>query len=195
MKKIIAVLPGDGVGEEVMKQALRVLEVVSRTSDCKFETRHGLIGGAAYDETGEHFPESTRSLCEQSDAILFGSVGGPVSEMDQEKWMNCEANSLLGLRKTFGFNSNFRPVKVFPMLSKFCPLKQEIIENGVDILFVRELLGDIYFGEKRQFEEEGTRVATDVARYDEKQIESVAHQAFKAASLRSKKVRLGILQL
>jgi 3-isopropylmalate dehydrogenase len=188
MKKVIAVLPGDGVGEEVMAQALRVLEAISKFSDYEFETRHGLIGGAAFDVTGEHFPEATRSLCEQSDAILFGSVGGPVADLNLDKWKSCEANSLLGLRKTFGFNCNFRPVRVFPTLARFCPLKEEIIEKGVDILFIRELLGDIYFGEKKRYDENGVRAASDVASYNENQIASVAHQAFKAAAIRSKKV-------
>lgn len=188
MKKKIAVLAGDGVGEEVMNEALRVLDALKSHTSLEFETTRALIGGAAYDATQNHFPEETKEICAESDAILFGSVGGPVSEMHLEKWKNCEANALLGLRKTFGFNCNFRPVKVFETLAEFCPLKAKSIEQGIDILFIRELLGDIYFGEKKQFVENGIRVATDVARYDENQIASVAKQAFKAALLRNKKV-------
>src|ERR1700733_5310744 len=142
MQKKVAVLPGDGIGEEVMAQALRVLTAVSDMYSLKFNTRHALAGGAAYEKYGSHMPEETLAICEESDAILFGSVGGPVSEMHLDKWKNCEANSILSLRKIFKFNVNLRPVKVIPELSGLCPLREEIIARGVDILFVRELLGD-----------------------------------------------------
>lgn len=188
MKHIIAVLPGDGIGEEVVAQALRVLDVVAKKFQLQFETRHALIGGAAFEKHGKHFPEETMQVCTESDAILFGSVGGPVSQLNLDKWKNCETNSLLGLRRAFGFNCNYRPVKIFPALASFCPLKAEIVSSGVDILFIRELIGDIYFGEKKRFEENGLRVATDVSRYDEQQIASVAVKAFEAAQKRSKKV-------
>ena len=188
MKKSIAVLPGDGIGEEVVSQALRVLEVVSTKYKLEFQTTHALIGGAAFEKHGNHFPAETMEICRNSDAILFGSVGGPVSQLNLDKWKNCETNSLLGLRKAFGFNCNYRPVKIFPALINFCPLKPEIVGDGIDILFIRELIGDIYFGEKKRFEENGLRVATDIARYDEQQIASVAKLAFEAAGKRKKKV-------
>jgi 3-isopropylmalate dehydrogenase len=188
MKRIIAVLPGDGIGEEVVAQALRVLEVVAKKFQLEFETTKALIGGAAFEVYGNHFPTETMEVCKNSAAILFGSVGGPVSQMNLDKWKNCETNSLLGLRKAFGFNCNYRPVKIFPALASFCPLKPEIVGAGIDILFIRELIGDLYFGEKKRFEENGLRVATDVARYDEEQISSVAHLAFQAAQKRRKKV-------
>src|SRR5271166_4622943 len=108
----IAVLPGDGIGEEVMAQALRVLSSVSEMYSFKYETHHALAGGAAYDKHGSHMPEETLAICRDSDAILFGSVGGPVSDMHLDKWKNCEANSILSLRKTFNFNVNLRPVQV-----------------------------------------------------------------------------------
>ena len=188
MKYKIAVLAGDGIGEEVVAQALRVLDAVSSKFKVEFETVHALIGGAAFDKFGEHFPAETMEACKNSNAILFGSVGGPISQMHLAKWKNCETNSLLGLRKAFGFNCNYRPVKIFPSLANFCPLRAEIVAAGVDILFVRELLGGIYFGEKKRFEEGGLRVATDIARYDEQQIASVAKLAFQAAEKRRKKV-------
>lgn len=188
VKKKIAVLPGDGIGEEVMEQALRVLAAVADRFGHVFDVSKGLIGGAAYDEYRKHFPEETRKLCEQSDAILFGSVGGPVSQLHREKWNNCERNTILELRKTFAFNANFRAVKMFPELAGICPLKKEIVERGVDILFVRELVGDIYFGEHKTFVRDGMRVATDVAKYTEKQIASVAETAFVAAGKRRRKV-------
>ena len=188
MKKRIAVLPGDGIGEEVMEQALRVLEAVSKGFGHSFELEHGLVGGAAFEKYRSHFPDESREICKRSDAILFGSVGGPVKDMHLEKWKGCEANSILAIRKAFGFNANFRPVKVFKQLSEICPLKSEVIDRGVDILFIRELLGDCYFGEHKTTVENGKRVARDVSEYDEEQVASVAHVAFKAARKRGSKV-------
>ncbi len=189
MDKHIAVLAGDGIGPEVMEQALRVLQTVAEKFGHRFSTTHALAGGAAYEKYETHLPEETKSVCRSSDAILFGSVGGPVSEMNIPKWKNCEANSILSLRKTFEFNANYRPVKVIPELEYLCPLKKEVIERGVDILFLRELLGDCYFGEHRTFNgENGVRVATDLIIYDEEQIASIAERAFKAAQQRRKKV-------
>ncbi|MBU6454956.1 MAG: 3-isopropylmalate dehydrogenase [Cyanobacteria bacterium REEB67] len=189
MEKKIAVLPGDGIGEEVMAQALRVLTAVEKLFGHKFTTTHGLAGGAAFDKYGVHMPEETLKLCQASDAILFGSVGGPVADVLLPKWKNCEANSILNLRKTFKFNANFRPVKILPELQDISPLKAEVIERGVDMVFVRELLGDAYFGEKKTFiDENGRRKATDLSVYDEDQVASVAHVAFKTARLRRNKV-------
>jgi 3-isopropylmalate dehydrogenase len=188
MEKNIAVLAGDGIGPEVMRSALFVLNKISDLYQHKFSFQEGLVGGAAYDVYGQHFPEETRELCQGSDAILFGSVGGPVAEAHLPKWQNCEAKSLLSIRKSFKFNANFRPARVYPQLMDICPLKKELIENGVDLLVVRELIGDIYFGEHKTFERDGKRVATDVAEYDEDQIASVAHAGFQAAMKRRKKI-------
>ena len=188
MNKKIAALAGDGIGPEVMVQALRVLTRVGELYNHQFTIAEGLIGGAAYDEFQNHFPDETKSLCENSDAILFSSVGGPINEAHLEKWQNCEVNSVLGLRKSFAFNANFRPVKLFPQLSQLSPLKSEIIERGVDLLFVRELVGDIYFGEKRRFMRDGARVAHDIAEYTEEQIASVAHIAFQSAMKRNRQI-------
>ncbi len=188
MEKQIAILAGDGIGPEVMEQALRVLSAVSEKYGHTFSTVEALIGGAAYDAHGVHFPDETKALCEQSDAILFGSVGGPVSELHLDKWKGCEVNALLGIRKAFSFNANFRPVKVFPELIDICPLKKEVVERGIDILFIRELNGDIYFGEKKFFEKDGKRAAMDVAEYTEDQVASVANTAFQAAMKRGKRV-------
>jgi len=188
MQRHIAVLAGDGIGEEVVEQALRLLEIIGNLFDHTFSVTKGLVGGAAYDVYGKHFPGETRNLCRNCDAILFGSVGGPVHEMHLDKWRNCEANSILSIRKTFGFNANFRPVRVYADLSEICPLKSEVVDRGVDILFVRELLGDCYFGEHSTDLEEGVRVASDISRYSEDQISAVAHRAFKAAQKRRKKL-------
>ncbi len=183
MKKI-AVLAGDGIGPEVMTQTLRVLNALN----LEFDIQHGLIGGAAYDEYESHFPDTTRQLCLSSDAVLFGSVGGPIIDAHLPKWHRCEANSILALRKTLGLNVNLRPATLFKSLISISPLKPELIEQGVDIMIIRELLGDIYFGEHKQFIKNGLRVATDVARYDEEQIKIAIHQGFKTAMARNKKL-------
>lgn len=185
MKRQIAVLPGDGIGPEVVHEALRIISAVS--SD--FDFKHALIGGAAWDEYHCHFPNETADICKHSDAILFGSVGGSVSEAKLEKWRGCEANSVLGLRKLFKFFANYRPVKVLPELAHLSPLAERIIgDKGCDLLIIRELIGDIYFGEHKLYEKDGVRQALDVAEYSEDQIGNIARVAFKAALTRRKKV-------
>ncbi len=188
MKKHIAVLPGDGIGEEVMTQALRVLDAIAKHFGHEFVTNKGLVGGIAYDKTGYHLPEDTLSLCQSSDAILFGSVGGPVSEQNLDKWKNCEINSILALRKIFKFNANIRPVSILPELADISPLKTEIIQKGVDMVILRELLGDCYFGEHKSITTSDTRIASDLSTYSEDQISSIAHTAFKLAKARRRKV-------
>ncbi|MBL4774416.1 MAG: 3-isopropylmalate dehydrogenase [Alcanivoracaceae bacterium] len=182
--KTIAILSGDGIGPEVMTQSLRVLEALN----LPFKLQYGLIGGAAYDEYQSHFPEATKTLCQSADAVLFGSVGGPVKDASLPKWHRCEANSILALRKTLQLNVNLRPATLFKSLINISPLKPELIKQGVDIMIIRELLGDIYFGEHKQFKENTLRVATDVARYDENQIKIAMHQGFKTAMSRNKKL-------
>ncbi len=184
MKAKVAALPGDGIGEEVMTEALRVLGKVAELEGHVFEVHKTLVGGAAFEQSGNHFPDDTKKVCEESDAILFGSVGGPVAEQHLEKWRNCEARSLLAIRKHFGFQANFRPARVYPALSRLCPLKAELIGEGIDILIIRELLGDLYFGAHERMQKDGRRFARDIAEYDEAQIRAVALQAFKAATVR-----------
>jgi 3-isopropylmalate dehydrogenase len=187
-KKRIAILAGDGIGPEVMEAARTILIAVGDRFRHEFEFLPALAGGAAFDLHGEHLPEASIAICRQSDAILFGSVGGPVDQAHLPKWKNCEAASILKLRKTFGFYVNFRPVRVYPELIDLCPLKKEIVGDGCDILFVRELIGDIYFGEHRRGTEGGMRWASDVAEYDETKIRNVARAAFRAAQGRRRKV-------
>lgn len=178
----IAVLAGDGIGPEVMGETLRVLRAVQRKCDFNSEIVEAPVGGSAYDMCKEHLPQSTIDACRGADAILFGSVGGPVSDAHLPKWSNCEAGSILKLRKTFGFSANFRPATVYSSLRGLCPLKDEVLgPTGVDLLIVRELQGDSYFGEHKRWTEDGIRRAHDVAEYDEKQIASVTHAAFKVA--------------
>lgn len=189
MKKIIAVLPGDGIGPEVMKQALRVLDAIAKKYSHSFIYNEAKIGGAAFDSYQTHCPDETISICENADAILFGSVGGPVDQQHLSKWKNCEAQSILKLRKHFHFNINMRPVIVHPMLRSISPLKDEIIGKGIDILLLRELIGDIYFGKHyTTTNDSGKRVAYDEAVYNEDQIASIAHVAFQAARQRREHV-------
>ena len=185
MKKTILVLPGDGIGPEVIEQALRVLEALNNNH---FHITQGLIGGAAYDQHQQHFPKHTQQLCQQADAILFGSVGGPVEQNDQPKWKHCERNSILALRKTLNLAINMRPAKLYPALQDISPLKNQRLAGCEEILIVRELLGDIYFGEHRQFTHEQLRFATDEAIYNEQQIRTAAEYAFQTARLRRTKV-------
>ena len=143
MESRIVLLPGDGIGPEVMDQARKVLEVVAEQRDHNFSFEENLIGGCAIDETGDPLPPETLEACQKSDAVLLGSVGGP-------KWDDPLAavrpeQGLLGLRQSLGLFANLRPVFVYPGLSDASPLKKERVED-VDVLFVRELTGGVYFG-------------------------------------------------
>lgn len=184
----IAVLSGDGVGPEVMEQTLRILSTISSKFALKFEIHEGLVGGAAFEKYQQHLPEVTLDLCRNSQAILFGSVGGPITEAHLPKWKNCEVNALLGIRKAFGFFANLRPCDVYPELSHCCPLKDSIVKEGASILIVRELLGDLYFGEKITSKDAQGRFASDLCLYNEDQIANIARVAFKAALTRKKQV-------
>ena len=184
----IAVLPGDGIGHEVVPEAVRVLMKVSELENFGLEFKDAPVGGTAFEQHGSHFPEVTKQVCKSSDAILFGSVGGPVSESHLPKWKDCERNSILALRKEFSFFANLRSLKVSPQLSALSPLKPALVEQGLDILVLRELIGDIYFGEHSRKGDKGARVARDVADYTEQQVAAIAKVAFEAARTRSKRV-------
>jgi 3-isopropylmalate dehydrogenase len=159
----IAVLGGDGIGQEVTPEARKVLEVVGRATGVSFEFETALVGGAAIDATGDPLPPATLALCERSDAILFGSVGGP-------KWDNLHQEKrpergLLGLRKELDLFANLRPATCFPMLVDASPLKREVVE-GTDIMVIRELTGGLYFGEPRgreEFADGGARAINTMA--------------------------------
>jgi 3-isopropylmalate dehydrogenase len=188
MKKIIAVLAGDGIGQEVMPQAIKILNAIANKYQHQFIIKEGYIGGAAYEKMGAHFPEETKVLCQNADAILFGSVGGPAQETQLPKWKDCEKNSILALRKTFKLQANIRPARVYQELAAICPLKENLISQGLEFIIVRELVGDIYFGEHRQWLQDNKRYASDVAEYNEDQIATVTHSAFQLAKNRRQKV-------
>lgn len=187
MKKI-AVLAGDGIGPEVMKEAIKVLDVAQKKFGFELSYDYADVGGAAIDNHGEALPASTLELCEKSDAILFGSVGGP-------KWESLppeqqpERAALLPLRKHFDLFCNFRPAKVFPSLTGACPLRADIIGEGFDILCVRELTSGIYFGTPKGREGSGAEErAYDTMGYKRSEIERIARMAFDAARARKNRV-------
>jgi len=180
----IAVLAGDGIGPEVMKEAIKVLDAVSRKYSLSFSYKSADVGGCAIDNHGEALPPATLELCKNSDAILFGSVGGP-------KWENLppthqpERAALLPLRKELALFCNLRPAKVFKPLAAACPLRPDIVGNGFDILCVRELTGGIYFGQPKGREGSGAHEkAYDTMVYSRFEIERIARKAFEAARLR-----------
>lgn len=186
----IAVLSGDGIGPEVMDAALEVFGVVADRFRLRPEFREGLVGGIAIDRCGKALPEATVELCRESEAILFGSVGGP-------KWEALppaeqpERAALLPLRKIFGLYANLRPAICYPELVNASPIKNELIPGGFDILVVRELTGGIYFGQpKGTVATERGEKATDTLVYETHEIERAAHVAFRAARGRSRKVHL-----
>lgn len=185
-----AVLSGDGIGPEVMAEALNILNAVETRFGMKITFEEALVGGAAIDATGQALPEETLRVCEKADAILFGSVGGPKWETlpPQEQ---PERAALLPLRKHFGLYANLRPGVCYPELVEASPLKSDRISGGFDILVVRELTGGIYFGQPKLTEvtDRGHR-AVDTLVYETPEIERVAHLAFKAAQERRRLVTL-----
>lgn len=186
MKKNVAILPGDGIWPEVMDQACKVLDRVADLYGHEWVYTQWVAWGAAWEQYGEHFPEVTQRICLASDAILFGSVGWPVHEQDLPKWHNAERNTILALRKLCNFYANVRPATVYPFLAHLCPLRADIAAWGIDMVIIRELLGDLYFWKHETLEQHGERVATDEAIYAESEIRRIAHQWFRTARMRRK---------
>ncbi|AOY60331.1 3-isopropylmalate dehydrogenase [Desulfococcus multivorans] len=187
MKKI-AVLPGDGIGPEVMKAALKVLGAVEKKFGLELVYEEADVGGCAIDRHGSALPAATLALCEAADAVLFGSVGGPKWEtLPPER--QPERAALLPLRKHFNLFCNLRPARVFPSLASGSPLRPDIVGKGFDIMCVRELTSGIYFGTPRGREGKGPdERAYDTKSYTRREIERIARKAFEIARVRKRKV-------
>lgn len=186
--KKIAVLAGDGIGPEIMAEALKVLKAVEKRFGLSVQVSEHLVGGAAIDATGHALPKDTLAACENADAILFGSIGGP-------KWdtlpleQRPERAALLTLRSHFDLFCNLRPAQIYPGLAHLSPLRQDIAENGFDTLVVRELTGGIYFGQPKGRRGEGVQeTGFDTMSYNRQQVSRIAHLAFNAAEARRGKV-------
>ena len=179
----IAILPGDGIGTEIVAEAVKVLNVL----DLKFETESALVGGAAYEAHGHPLPDATLKLAQQADAVLFGAVGD--WKYDKLERSLRPEQAILGLRKNLGLFANFRPAICYPQLVDASSLKRELV-SGLDILIIRELTGDIYFGRPRGRRTAvdghfpGSEEAFDTMRYSRPEIERIAHVAFQAARKR-----------
>src|SRR5450432_704348 len=186
----IAALAGDGIGPEVMREAIKVLRVTENKFGFTLAINEAPVGWAGIDAAGKALPEATLALCKKSDAILFGSVGLPDRDPTIPKEERPERAALLRLRKEFGLFANLRPVTLPKALSHACPLAKERQGDGIDILVVRELTGGMYFGQPKKIEDigGGNFRAIDTMVYTTPEIERIAHVAFKAAQLRRKKV-------
>ena len=186
MKKI-AVLPGDGIGPEIIAQAVRVLEKIGTVYGHKFEFTYAPVGGCAIDQCGEPYPENTHKVCCNSDAVLFGAIGDPKFDNDPTCKVRPE-QGLLKMRKDLGLYANIRPIEPFDALLDRSPLKEERIK-GADLVIMRELTGGLYFGEPRGRSEKGD-VAFDTCIYSKSEIIRIAEKAFELAAIRKGKVTL-----
>jgi 3-isopropylmalate dehydrogenase len=186
----IAALAGDGIGPEVMREALSVLRAVGEKFSLKFDVTEAPVGWAGIDAAGKALPDATLELCRRSDSILFGSVGLPDRDPTIPKEQRPERAALLRIRKEFGLFANLRPVRLPKALAHACPLRPERQGDGIDILVVRELTGGLYFGEPKKTEDlgNGQTRAIDTMVYTTSEIERIARVGFKAAQLRRKKL-------
>jgi 3-isopropylmalate dehydrogenase len=186
MPKTIALLRGDGIGPEIIGEAVKTLEAVARRFDRSFAFVEADMGGCAVDRCGDPFPDDSLECCRAADAVLFGAVGGP--KWDGLPRPQRPETGLLKMRSSLGLFANLRPARLHPQLAQACPLKQEIIDRGIDILIVRELTGGLYFGTHETFVENGERVARDELVYREHEIDRVLRVAFAAAQKRRGRV-------
>ena len=179
----IAVIKGDGIGPEIVEASMKVLDKVGEKFGHTFIYKQVLAGGIAIDECGTPLPQETVDICKASDAVILGAMGGP-------KWDNLPGDKrpeagLLGIRKALGLFANLRPAMLFDELKDASPLKPEIIGNGLDVLVVRELTGDVYFGEKKR---DGDEYASDLMNYSRPEVERIARVGFESARKRGKKL-------
>ena len=185
----IALLAGDGIGPEIMQEAVKVLRLIEQRNDIEFELLPAAFGACAYFESGDAFPDATKAICDQADAILKGTIG--LSHEESKKIpidKQPERGALLPLRRRYNTYANFRPVFLPKGLAHFSPLKPEVIGEGIDLVMVRELVGGLYFGHKEVgVNDQGLRYVKETLEYDEAQISRILHVAFKL-SMRRKKV-------
>lgn len=184
----IAVLAGDGIGPEIMQEAIKILQLIEQRNNVSFDLIPALFGACAYFETGDAFPQATKDICDMADAILKGPIG--LSHEESKKIpidKQPERGALLPMRRRYNTYANYRPVSLPKELGHFSPLKPEIIGNGIDLIMVRELVGGLYFGNKETgINDEGLRYVKETLEYDEKQITQILHHAFKLAMQRKK---------
>lgn len=187
MSKKILVLPGDGIGPEIMAEAVKVLECLQQEFGLKIELERGLLGGAAYDATGKPLPEETLRLAKESDAILLGAVGGP--QYDTVDRPLRPEQGLLGIRSALGLFGNLRPAILYPQLASASALKAELV-SGLDLMIVRELTGGIYFGQPREIRcrDDGSREGYNTMIYSEAEIERIGRVAFDIARKRNRRL-------
>ena len=184
----IALIKGDGIGPEVVGEAVKVLEAVGKKFGHRFTFVDVLLGGCATDAVGKSYPDGTAEKCNACDAVLLGAVGGPKWGSDKPAEQRPET-ALLAIRKDLGLYANLRPAFLRPALAGACPLKQETAEKGIDLMMVRELTGGIYFGKRDRYQTEDRGVeCTDLMAYSEREIERIGRRAFELARLRRKKV-------
>ena len=186
MKKNITVLKGDGIGPEIVDQAIKVLNSVCEKFGHEFSYTEVDIGGCSIDKHGVPITKEGMEICKNSDSVLLGAVGGP-------KWDNVDPSirpekALLAVRSELGLFANLRPTKLFPQLAEASPLKESIVGNGIDLMIVRELTGGIYFGNRKTVVENGEKVATDEMTYSEHEIERIGRVAFESARKRDKRL-------
>lgn len=182
----VAVVPGDGIGPDIINEAVKVLNTIGEKYNHKFEYKYVLAGGCAIDKFGEALPEESLEVCKNSDAVLLGAVGGP-------KWDNPDAKvrpeqALLGLRGGMNLYCNLRPAVLYKALKNASPLKDSIVKDGIDIAIVRELTGGIYFGERGREVVDGIETAHDTEKYNTVEIERIAKIGFETAMKRKKKL-------
>ncbi len=180
----IALIPGDGIGPEIVDGAVTVLNAVAKKYNHTFNFETVYMGGAAIDRTGVCLPDETVEICKKSDSVLLGAVGGP--KWDNEPPANRPEKGLLGIRKALGLYSNLRPSILKPQLKDASPLKESKLQNGLDVMVVRELTGGIYFGERRRAEDNSW--ASDEEKYSVEEVKRIAKIAFETAMLRDKKL-------
>ncbi len=190
MVKNIAVIKGDGIGPEIVTEAMKVLDAVADRFGHTFNYEQLLMGGCSIDANGVPLTDETIERCKASDAVLMGSIGGDTTT---SPWYKLPANlrpeaGLLGIRKALGLFANLRPCVLYPQLAGACPLKEEISARGFDMLIMRELTGGLYFGARKTEEIDGIMTAIDTLKYDENEIRRIAIKAFDVAMKRSKKV-------